>query len=148
MECRDVWPDTGTVATIASIVAAFSVTVLAFRVQRELAIRARGVPSWIPPADWLLLATSTLALVAVLLPVVAAHPTSWMHRCLPAPASAATVVLLATYPFALLAHYRFIFAGGRTGVRGPSERGEVLVIRAGSLLSFAIFGWALYLHAA
>ena len=78
----------------------------------------------------------------------AAHPTSWMHRCLPAPASAATVVLLATYPFALLAHYRFIFAGGRTGVRGPSERGEVLVIRAGSLLSFAIFGWALYLHAA
>lgn len=147
MQCSPIWPDTGTIAAIASIVAAFSVTMLVFRVQRELGMPKRGVGSWIPPADQLLLVTSTLALVAVLLPLVAAHPSSWVHQCLPAPACAALVILLGAYPFALLAHYRFIFSGDRQGVRGPSEPGEVRVITTAVVLAIFTFAWSLYRHA-
>lgn len=148
MQCSPTWPDTGTIAAIASIIAAFSVTMLAFRVQREIGMPGRGVGSWIPPADQLLLVTSTLALVAVLLPLVAAHPSSWVHQCLPAPACAALLILLGAYPLALLAHYRLIFSGGRTGVRGPSEPSEVRVIAIAALLATLAFAWSLYLHAA
>jgi hypothetical protein len=148
VHCSPLWPDTGTLAAIASIVAGFSVTMLAFRIQREIGMPGRGVGSWIPPADQLLLVTSTLALVAVLLPLVAAHPSSWAHQCLPAAACAALVILLAAYPFALLAHYRLIFSGGRTGVRGPSEPNEVRVIAVSLVLATLTFAWSLYLHAA
>jgi len=148
MQCSPLWPDTGTIAAIASIVAAFSVTMLVFRVQRELGMPGRGVGSWIPPTDRLLLVTSTLALIAVLLPLVAAHPSSWTHQCLPAPACATLVILLGAYPFALLAHYRFILSGGRTGVRGPSEPGERKVIAVAVVLAILTFAWSLHIHAA
>jgi hypothetical protein len=119
---------------------------VAFRVQRELLARERGVGTWIPPADRLLLAASTLALLGVLLPLVVAHPGSAFYRLLPASSCAVVIVLLAAYPFALLAHYRLILGSDRTGVRGPVEPGEVLVIWCAVALSLVVFVWTMYLR--
>jgi hypothetical protein len=148
MPALEAWPDSGTIATVASVAAAFTATVLVFRIQRELQIRANQVPSWIPPADILLLVTSAISTLGVLLPLFAAHPSSWIYRNVPAPLCAVVVVLLTAYPFALLAHYRFILAGKRTGVRGPSEPGELLVIKLAVVASIAGFAWAIYLRVA
>lgn len=120
MPTLETWPDSGTIATVASIAAAFAATILVLRIQRELQIRADRVATWIPPAD----------------------------RLLPAPFCAAVLVLLTAYPFASLAHYRFVLAKGVTGPRGPAEPGELLVVKIASIASVLAFSWAVDLRVA
>lgn len=56
--------------TVASIVAAFGLTTLMFRVQRELGLRERGMPTWIAWSDWLLIAATVGCMLFVVLPLV------------------------------------------------------------------------------
>jgi hypothetical protein len=142
-----VWPDTGTLSTVASIIAAFGVAMLFYRIQRELQMQEAGELNWIPWADWLLLGASLCALLLVLLPLVAAHPTSWVHRSLPAPACATSIVLLAAYPVAILAHYQFIFAHGRTMPRINPEPSEKVVVIVAILFATGAGLWAYSLRA-
>lgn len=118
------WPDTGTLSTIASVIAAFSISMIFFRIQREVSMQSKGERNWIPWADCLLLFASFLTLLFVVLPLVAAHPTSWAYKNIPGPACATAIILVAFYPIAILAHYRFIFGNGRTGPRDNPEPGE------------------------
>ena len=141
------WPDTGTLATIASVIAAFCVSMTFFRVQREIQMHGNGEINWIPWADWLLLLASFLSLVCVLLPLVAAHPESWAYQRVPGPACAATIVLVANYPLAILAHYRFILGGGRSGPRNNPEPSERWIVWFALALSFATATWSYPLHA-
>ena len=57
------WPDTGTQATIAAIIAAFSAAMLMFGIQRELRMNEAGEINWIPRADWLLLLAGAVSLL-------------------------------------------------------------------------------------
>lgn len=120
---------------------------LFFRIQRELHMGGASEINWIPWADWLLVAASLIALTCVLLPLVAAHPTSWAHTRIPGPSCAVSIVLLAFYPFAILAHYRFILGGGRTGPRYNPEPGEKLVVWLAILVAGGMAVWAYSLHA-
>ena len=141
------WPDTGTLASVASMIAAFGVAMLFFRIQRELQMQKAGELNWIPWADWLLLGSSLSALLLVILPLVASQPLSWAHRFLPGPACAAAVVLLAAYPVAILAHYQFIFAFGRTHPRINPEPSEKVVVLGALLVAAGTAFWAYTLRA-
>lgn len=141
------WPDTGTLSTIAGIIAAFSVSMIFFRVQREIQMHDSGEINWVPWADLLLLLSAFLSLICVLLPLVAAHPSSWAYQRLPSPACAAAVVLVAAYPVAILAHYRFIFGGGRNGPRENPEPSEQRVVLLALLSALTTAAWAYPLHA-
>src|SRR6266850_2561849 len=96
--------DTGTLANIASVIAAFGAAMLFFRIQRELEMVGKGQRVWLPWADRLLIAATLLCLLFVILPLLSTTTTS-----LPAAAAAAAAVLVAGYVFALLAHYRIVF---------------------------------------
>ena len=151
MQEAGIWPDAATLATIASVIAAFSVTMVFFRVQREIDMGKEGEMNWMPWADRMLIAACSIALVFVLLPLVATKPVWPIYRMLPSAACAAAVVLLACYPFALLAHYRVILAfknGVGEGQRVNPEPGEELVVRFASAFATVAAVWTAYLHAA
>lgn len=96
--------------TVASILAGFGVTVLMFRIQRELHVREvhPDWPNWLAWADYMVLAAIFLALIVVVLPLAAigAHP--WI-LAVAAAGSSAAALLLAAYPIAILDHYRIGF---------------------------------------
>ena len=103
--------DAGNVAQGASIVAGFGATALVFRLQRHLEQLPNepGDHSWIPVADWLLIAAMTIAVVGAVVPLLMLNLTS---TSLPRASCAAACVLLVGYVFAVLAHYRLIFGAG------------------------------------
>jgi hypothetical protein len=138
------WPDAGTLATIASIISAFAVTMLFFRVQRELQMKDQREINWIPWADRLLLAAAMLALLLVLIPLVTTQPGSWIRDRLPGPACGASVFLVACYPWALLAHYRLIPSGSGRGAspRFNPERSELVVVLVAVFGAAAIAFWS------
>lgn len=140
------WPDPGTLANIASVVTAFAVAMLVFRIQRELQMARELEINWLPWADWLLLGAALLSLLFVILPLVASHPTSWVHRILPPAACAAAVILIAGYAVAILAHYRLILKGGRTGPRTNPEPGERRVVFCTLAIATGMVIWTAYLH--
>ena len=146
MTTSSVWPDLGTLATVASVIAAFAITMIFFRVQRELQMHEQLEINWIPWADLMLLLAAVVALLLVLLPLVAAHPSSWLHQRLPGPACAAAILLVAGYPFALFAHYRLILGRGRRGPRVNPEPGERFVVLASLAAAGATALWAFHVH--
>jgi len=106
--------DNGSLATIASIVAALGTLVLAFRIQRELQT-PQGQWTGIPWADRLLIGATLSSLVLVVLPWVALpHPWPWAVA-LERAACAAGVIMLCGYVCALLAHHRFLWSGKLAG---------------------------------
>ena len=116
-------PDTGTLATVASIVSAAGVTMLYFRIQREAEIQRRGEPTWIPVADRLLLGATFTAIVVVLLPILF-FDSRFLGRRVPTAGCAAALIALGGYVLALLAHYRLMFGSRRAGPReNPRLRG-------------------------
>lgn len=140
------WPDSGTLATIASVITAFAVAMLFFRIQRELQMAKELEINWIPWADWLLFGAAWVSVLLVILPLVAAHPDSSIYRLIPPAACGASSILVVGYTLAILAHYRLIFSGGRTGARSNPEPGERGVVFATLAVAAAEFLWALYLH--
>lgn len=129
--------DTGTLSTTASITSAFGAAMLVFRIQRELEMNRAGEINWIPLCDWLLIGATEISLLLVLVALTMLSGTSRLAN-LPVAACACASVLLAGYIPAVLAHYRLIFAGGRSGARTnpePSERIIVIVTCALALLT-------------
>jgi hypothetical protein len=61
--------DASSLATTASIIAAFGIAMLFFRIQRELGMAERGEINWIPWADWLLVGATAVSLLLVILPL-------------------------------------------------------------------------------
>jgi hypothetical protein len=140
--------DAATVATIASVISAYGVAMLFFRIQRELYMHGQGERVWLPVADWLLVAATLMSLLLVLVPLV-----SFSGLRLPAAASGAAAILVAGYVFAILAHYRILFGRDRLfwgklreGPRDISEPSESIVSIAASALALGFFLWRLSWH--
>jgi hypothetical protein len=131
--------DTGALATIASIIAAFGAAMLPFRIQRELEMRQQGERNWLPWADRLLVGATLTSLLLVILPLVAmAHP-SPLAVALERAACAAAAILVSGYVFALLAHYRLIWGGKQAGPRANPEPAERLAAWITLVLAAAAF---------
>lgn len=143
--------DASTLATIASIISAFGVSMLFFRIQREIQMQTSGEIVWLPLADWLLVIATLICLLLVILPI-----TFNVGNDLAAAGSAAATVMVAGYVFAILAHYRIFFGrrfivfgekrkGPRTNPE-PSELGFVMISIAVACLVFAMRIGALKLY--
>jgi hypothetical protein len=146
MDAKGLWPDPGTLAAVASVIAAFSIAMIFWRVQRELQMSQNGEVNWIPRSDFMLISAAGISLILILLPLVSLSPSSWMYRVVPPAACAGAVVLVTGYPFALLAHYRLILGGRRVGPRSnpePSER-WIVPITWGAAIAAVI--WTCWLH--
>lgn len=97
-------------ATIGTVIVGFGIAAFVFRIQRELQQAEARYVSWIPWADRLLIGVVTVVLLLVLFPIALAGGDSriWAAGRLPAAACSGSVIALAGYIPALLAHYRFI----------------------------------------
>jgi peptidoglycan biosynthesis protein MviN/MurJ (putative lipid II flippase) len=133
--------------TVASILSGFSISVLMFRLQRELGVRERHPdwPNWLAWADYLVLATIVLSVLLVVVPLVAfSEPTEFVFS-IAAGTCAATSLLLLAYPFAILDHYGIEIGGWR---RKPSDNVEIrhkgepierIVVILASLIAALVF---------
>lgn len=134
--------DASDIATVASIVAGFGSTALAFRLERHLQQLPleREEHSWLPVADWLLIAANAIALLLVLAPLLIFDLSTIQF---PRAACAAACVLLAGYVFAIQAHYRLIFGAGKRYENPPSRRvtatAEWIIAVASVLAAMAAF---------
>jgi hypothetical protein len=116
--------DSGSLATVASVIAAFCVAVLVFRIGRELEMQKQGEINWIPLADWLLIMATLLSLFVVIVPILLISSMQSTWTVLPRAGAAAACAMLGGYIFAILAHYRLIFGTRRVGPRQNPEPAE------------------------
>jgi len=125
--------DPGTLANIASVIAAFGAAMLFFRIQRELEMGGEGEIVWLPWADRLLVAATLLCLVGVILPI-----TFNVKITIPATFAAMSATLVGGYIFGIMAHYRILFGRGRSGPRTNPEPGERRVVYLTVVLSLIV----------
>jgi len=140
--------DVGVLATVASIIAAFGSTMLVFRIQRELYLHDQKEVQSVPWADRLLICATLVSLGLVLLPLIACTNRPGLLTELPRAACSAAVLMLAGYIFALLAHYRLLFGGGRTGPRANPEPAEKWIVILTLLLAAVLFAAILFRYPA
>ena len=142
--------DQATLATIASFIGAVGPAMLVFRIQREAdeekTARQEGVKPilWFPTADRLILGATLICLLAVILPLLSFPDIDPLSVA----ATGSAAVLVAGYPFAILAHYRIIFKRNwifwgdeRTGPRREFEPPEVITSLAVAALAVLFFVW-------
>jgi len=132
--------------TVASILSGFGVTVLMFRVQRELEVREKHSdwPNWLAWADYLILGAIVLSLIFVVLPIVAISQPNKSILNLAAGSCGAAAILLAGYPFAILDHYRIEIGAKRGGNRVKGEPVERYVVIASAILAAGVFGGVIW----
>lgn len=116
--------DESILLAVATLIATSGVAVLVFRVGREVAVEIDKGPTWIPWADRLVIAATLSALLFGVLPFVSGVVSTSAAIPLAMASSSSSVVLLLGYVFAILAHYRLILHGSRTGPRVNPEPPE------------------------
>jgi hypothetical protein len=93
---------------------------------------------WIPWADRLLVGATLVSLLVVLLPLVMFRGSA-LAMSVAVAACSASIVLVAGYVLAILAHYRLLWGRSRSGSRDnpePAERVLVYLTLAASALCF------------
>lgn len=133
--------------TVASILSGFSISVLMFRLQRELSVRERHPdwPNWLAWADYLVIATVVFSVLLVVVPLVAfPEPTEFVFS-IAAGTCAATSLLLLAYPFAILDHYGIEIGGWRrkagdnVEIRHKGEPIERIIVILAGLIAVLVF---------
>src|SRR5215217_682488 len=142
-------PDSGTLVTVASLITAFAVPVLFFRIERELEMRRQGMADWIPWADRLLVAAAWVSMLLVVLSLLIFPPTSIIYRVVPPAACGAAALCVVGYPLAILAHYYFYPFDRRDPPENPTEPAEpaervvvIITVVAATVVSL----WIAYTH--
>ena len=123
------------ILTVASIIAGFGVTVLIFRIQRELSLsdkmwelKGKGdkesiteknnprksnsvdsIPTWLPPVDLLVIFSILTSLLLGIIPIFLMNSGSSTAPRLSIAACGASIILLAGYVICVLIHYRFFY---------------------------------------
>lgn len=129
--------------TVASILSGFGVTVLMFRIQRELDVREKHPdwPSWLAWADYLVIVSTALSLLLVVLPLVAVRNPNERLLSVAAASCASAAILLTAYIPAILDHYRIEIGTKRTAYRHRGEPWERLFVIGGFVVAALAFGW-------
>ncbi len=131
--------DSSTLSQVASIIAGFGVAMLFFRIQRELEMRKKGEPVWIPFSDQLLIYATLLSLFFVILPIIMTQQTTIIVVRLSRAACAAAVVMLGGYIPGILAHYRLIWRVHLASPRQNPEPIERVIVVAAVILALIVF---------
>ncbi len=121
--------DPETLSTVASIISGFGIAMLFFRIQRELLMGKKGEPIWIPYSDWLLIIATVISLLLVILPLILLSFLPSFLSALPSAACVTATIMVTGYIFGILAHYRLILAGSRSGPRDNPEPSEKIIVR-------------------
>ena len=132
---------------VASILSGFGISVFMFRVQRELHIRDIHPkdPNWLAWADYLVLSAIVLSLLLVVLPLMALPEPNRFVISVAAASCAASSLLLAAYPFAILDHYRIEIGTWRTRegekpqTRHKSEPIERVIVVSAGIIAALVF---------
>jgi hypothetical protein len=132
--------DQSTLLTIATLIAGFGATVLVFRVGREVEMSRRGETTWVPWCDWLMVAATVSSLVLGVLPSATGMVPVVPATILGMAVNSAATVLIVGYIVAVLAHYRLILGGGRTGKRTNPEPSERWITLLSVVCALVIFG--------
>jgi len=125
--------------TIAAIITAFGVSMLFFRIQREIAMNEKNETIWIPYSDWLLITATIISLLLVIFPIIVFPDDSFFYLKLPRAASAASTIVVAGYTFGILAHYRLIFGKNRPALRDNPEPSEKIIVLTTAFLALSFF---------
>jgi hypothetical protein len=128
--------DYGTLANVASVIAAFGAAMIYFGIQREEQMREEGETVWLPLADWLLLVATWCCLLLAIVPIAAN-----VKSRLSASALAFSAVLVAGYLPAILAHYRIVFGTSRSGPRDMAEPLEVTFVAITLAAASGVAAW-------
>jgi len=131
--------DPAILATVAAIITAFGVTMLFFRIQREISIKERQGINWIPYSDWLLITATVMSLLLVILPIVIFSDKSFFYTKLPKAACATVTIMVAGYMFGILAHYRLIFGKNRQRLRQKGEPSEKVIVLLTTFVACLLF---------
>jgi hypothetical protein len=112
--------------TVAGILSGFGITVLMFRIQRELDVEEKWGPdfTWLAWADYLVIIATLLSLLLVVLPLTIFHEQTKWSVPLASASCAAASVLLAAYPFAIIDHYRIEWGKSRWGDLRKFRQGD------------------------
>jgi hypothetical protein len=132
----------GDLIAVSAIVGGFGITVIMFRIQRELEMQRRGETSWIACSDYLILASIFMSTFLVTLPLLAV-PTLRYTAAIARAACAAALILEAGYIPSILAHYRIGIGEHRKEGRTNPEPGERLFIGISALLAIGCFSLVL-----
>jgi hypothetical protein len=138
--------ESGDLIAAATIIVGFGVTVIMFRVQRELWVQEQHPdwPSWLAWSDYLIIASVVLALFLAIVPLLAVSVMTSLVQALAAASCVAAVILQAGYIPAILAHYRIEIGRKRKGDRlkgEPAERRFVFISAALATVGFIIVLW-------
>ncbi|MFQ5961472.1 MAG: hypothetical protein ACE5MG_08740 [Candidatus Methylomirabilales bacterium] len=102
-----------------------------WRVSREIAVSERGDITWLPPADLLNLLAMLVAFLGVFVPPIVGLRTPNV----PQVALGLSIVLFASYPFALAGHYDLYVKGPRSYKYATGQ--EVIAIAVALLAATA-----------
>ncbi|MFC1982822.1 hypothetical protein ACFLV5_03455 [Chloroflexota bacterium] len=86
----------------AAVILGFQVTWFIWRVSREVLMRSKGAPTWLPRADIVNLISMTLIVIGVfILPILGVRDLNIMKAFF-----GLAILLFVGYPFALIGHYK------------------------------------------
>jgi hypothetical protein len=132
----------GDIIAASAIIVGFGLTVIMFRIQRELLVRENpdkypGWPIWLAWSDYLILFSALLGFGAVVLVLAFSLLAIASAFC------AAAVILQFAYFPAILAHYRIEIGKNRTGKREKGEPWEKWIVRLAAVIALivAILVW-------
>lgn len=128
--------------TVASLLAGFGVTVLMFRIQRELYVLEKDPPgpTWLAWADYLVIVAIVQSLLLVVLPLIVSGGKNAHINAVAAGGCASAVALVAAYPVAILDHYRIEWGKEREPTRAKGEPLERIIVICAALVGAGTFG--------
>jgi NADH:ubiquinone oxidoreductase subunit K len=132
--------------TAAAVIVGFGITVIMFRVQREIQEQEKGEPNWLAWSDYLILGSILLTIGLAILPLLMLPWVSAFTRSLAASACVAAFILQAGYVFGILAHYRIEIGRERKGPREKGEPAERLIVKLSAVFAGIGFAIVMWLH--
>lgn len=140
-------PTPGDLIAVAALIVGFAVTVIMFRVQRELWVQERHPkwPNWLSWSDYLIVASVVLAIVALVV-LLAIPGITQYRRAIAASSCVAAIILQAGYIPGILAHYRIEIGRHRTGDRQKGEPAEKAIVCVSGFVAVLLFILVLRLH--
>lgn len=140
--------------TAAAVIVGFGITVIMFRVQREIQVQEKneGKPeneaerNWLAWSDYLILVSILLTTGLAIVPLLMLPQVSALTRSLAASACVAAFILQAGYVFGILAHYRIEIGRERKGPREKGEPAERLIVKLSAAFASIGFAVVMWLH--
>jgi hypothetical protein len=139
----------GELVAVAAIVVGFGLTVIMFRIQRELWVQEKHPdwPNWLAWSDYLIILSLLLGVIVSVI-LLLPDPTPRV-KAFASAACVAAFILQVGYIPAILAHYRIEMGRKRAEEGKPRERGEPIerrVVRVSVFLATVVFIFMLWEH--